>query len=598
MTLSLPCLPLIERELRVALRKKRPVRRRLVTASLSAGGACLCLTLGGYLSPLFPAGSAGAGLHKLLCLAGLYVVSTAPALVAGAFANERQEQTLGLLFLSGLSATEVFASKALSAVLVAGTDLFALFPMLALPFLVGGVSWDVFTATVLTLPSLLVLGLAITLLASVLTTDEGAALAVAALVAAILCAGPVAIHFAQARFSGAAPAQWWLRLSPVYMPWLIWNGRAPRRELWSGLGLVLAWSGLGFAAAAAALKRLWRQQEQGGATAGWRGGMWRLVHGGPRRRHTLAAQWLDRNPFVWLAARDGQSTFLAWAVVGVIIAAWLGCWAVWGARWPSLLNLLFSLALLNAAFRWVIFYAAAKALAGPRRDGSFELLLTTRLEPSDLVEGGFLSLNVQFRRVGRCILALEAVLLAGGLATRHWTVAALFVYSVGAAALLVWAWPVARGRRPSREGIPGVIQGPHLSPGWQRAATAMWAGLNSGRPAFAVWHSAGTSPWIWVLNLYNFYMFGFVFRTFADFPTGSPLQVKVAAAVAAFLVLAVCAEILGVKANPAGNRLIGQFRDVVREPLPDRDDPAFKQWKVWERLPYHRKVPWYLRRIG
>src|ERR1035438_9150040 len=102
-------LPIIERELRVSLRKKRPVRRRLQVAALAVGGTLLFLLLSAV------AGQRGAGhtLHQLLCLVAGYLVLRTPRLTAGIFAEERREQTLGLLFLSGLGATEVFASKLL-----------------------------------------------------------------------------------------------------------------------------------------------------------------------------------------------------------------------------------------------------------------------------------------------------------------------------------------------------------------------------------------------------------------------------------------------------------------------------------------------------
>ena len=492
----------------------------------------------------------------------------------------------------------MFVSKTLSAALVGGINLLALFPMLALPFLIGGVPWDLFVGTVVTLPALLLLALALTLLASVLTSEEGASVALAAALGAGLCILPIAVHFARLRLGATPPDGWWLRLSPAYIPWKIWTGRAMRREIWSGCALTLVWSGLMFAAAAAVLRRLWREQAFGGATVGWQGAWGRWWHGGPGRRRALAARWLDLNPFVWLTARDRQLTCLAWAVVAGVIVAWCGCWTVWGSRWPSVLNLFFTFALLNAALRWVMFYAAARALAQPRRDGSFELLLTTRLEPEDIVLGGLQALNVQFCRVGRCVLALEVLGLLAALMTRRWTGSALFVYAVGAAVLLTWAWPAARGWRPSPAVIPGVVRAPAQRLGWQRAFTAMWAGLNSGRPAFAVWRSAGVRPWVWLLNLYNVYMFGFSFSGFATFPTGSPLQLKLALGVAAFLGLALILQGLANTPDPVGARLLGQFREVVREPLPDRDDPAFKHWDVGDRLRPARKVPWLLRRIG
>jgi hypothetical protein len=112
-------MPIIERELRVALRKQQPVRTRLKVAALSAGGAALFL--------LFAALTGGQGigrfLDEALCAVGLSFVLQAPHLVAGSLAEERRNQTLGLLFLSGLGAGEVFASKFLSAALIAFTNL-------------------------------------------------------------------------------------------------------------------------------------------------------------------------------------------------------------------------------------------------------------------------------------------------------------------------------------------------------------------------------------------------------------------------------------------------------------------------------------------
>ena len=171
----MPCLPLIERELRVALRKQRPAQARLKVAALSTGVSLLFLFYGVL------AGDRGVGrtLELFLCLGGLYYVLQAPLLTAGVLAEERRNQTLGLLFLSGLGAWEVFASKFLSSALIAFTNLLAIFPMLALPFLIGGVSCDLFLAIICALPVLMLFALAVSLLASVLTREDGSAVVVA-----------------------------------------------------------------------------------------------------------------------------------------------------------------------------------------------------------------------------------------------------------------------------------------------------------------------------------------------------------------------------------------------------------------------------------
>jgi len=337
----------------VALRKQRPAQRRLKVAALAAGGAMLFLLLGAYTHDP----RVGSRLEQLLCLAGLYFVLRAPGLTAGVLAEERRNQTLGLLFLSGLGAGEVLAAKFLSSALVAFADLLAIFPVLALPFLAGGISFDLFLATICGLPALMLFALAVSLLASVLTREDGAALVLAVALGALVCVLTPAIYLAQSHFfPGARPSRWWFGLSPAYGPHLVFSsgfGAGQRAEFWRNLVLTLGWSALALGAAAFALKRLWRQPEAAEGTGGWRGRWRRFVHGGRESRRRLARQWLEENPFVWLAGRDRQPATLGWLVVGGVILAWLLCWAAWPARWPGAQNFFITATLLNLALAWL-----------------------------------------------------------------------------------------------------------------------------------------------------------------------------------------------------------------------------------------------------
>src|SRR5438093_8093606 len=241
-------LPIIERELRLALRKQRPVRRRLRMAAACAGGTVLFL----LMAQVTGNGQASRELHQIFCLVGLYTVLRAPQLAAGLFARERRDQTLGLLFISGLSAGEVFLSKVLSAAAMAFTDLLAIFPMLALPFLMGGVSFDLFLATIFCLPSLLLFALSVALLASVLSDDDGAAVLLAAWIGLAICALPPVVSLANGYFSGTPASPWGLRLSPAYGAWLVLSrfSSATAIEFWRSFAATAGWSGLCLTAAA------------------------------------------------------------------------------------------------------------------------------------------------------------------------------------------------------------------------------------------------------------------------------------------------------------------------------------------------------------
>lgn len=560
------CLPLIERELRVALRKQRPAEGRLKIAALAALGSVLFLYLG------MVAGSRGVGrsLEQLLCLAGLSFVLRAPMLTAGVLAEERRNQTLGLLFLSGLGAGEVFASKFLSSALVAFTNLLAIFPMLALPFLTGGVPFDIFLAATCALPTLMLFALAMSLLASVLTRDDGAAVVLASCLGVLLCALAPAIYLARSYFApGATPHAWWLRLSPAYGPYLVWTAfrsgfkAGERAEFWQNLALTLGWSALALGAAAFALKRMWREREVEAASAGWRERWREWAHGGRESRQRLARTWLEVNPFVWEAARDRQPATLGWLVIGGIVLLWLLCWAAWPSRWPSVQNFFVTATLLNSVLAWLTRYAAAQALGQARRDGAYELLLTTPLNPSDIVWGTLEAVRWHFRGLVRFVFLLNALMLLGGLLTRAWNQTALTEYFVIWACLLTWSRRLVR----------------RLS----RVLPVMWASLNCGRPAQAVWRTSGLNSWSWIWIVFNLQILG---RGLRGFPTGSILETVFVMFIAmVWIIVSVSKSTVSV-ASICEMRLISEFREIVREPLPDPSDPRFKKWNVRERFPW------------
>ena len=546
------------------------MRSRLRVAALAVCGTLLFLLLatnGGAGARL-----AGRTLHQLLCLVAGYLVLQTPRLTAGVFAEERRQQTLGLLFLSGLGATEVFASKLFSAALVAFGDLLALFPMLAVPFLIGGVSFELFLATICALPNILLFVLAVCLLASVLTRDDGTAVILTTVLLVVLCgAGPL-FYLAQSQFSpGATPSSAWLLLSPAYGPFLVWRGLGATQvsAFWRNWGMTLAWSGLCLGMAAATLKSLWREREDEFGAVGWRARWQEWLHGDARGRRQLASTWLEVNPFVWLAARDRQPAILAWLVVGGIVSGWLVCWAAWPHRWPSVPNFFLTATLLNLALRWLIHYTAARSLGEARRDGSYELLLTTPLKPSDIVWGQFEALGWHFRLVTRTVLGLEIAMLLGGLAVRSWTGSALFVYGVVWMILLLWALGQTRD--------------------WQATSFALWVSLNCGRPAHAVWRTTGLNSWSWIWILFNLQ---FLFSKLPTFPTGSTFEVVFASIIGGLILVAFLGKRvlnMGKATHVAKHwerRLVSEFREIVREPLPDPQDPRFKKWDGRERFPW------------
>ncbi len=124
-----------------------------------------------------------AGLHVVLM--GL-ICLVVPLMTADCIAREKREGTLGLLFLTPLTAGGIVAGKGLAQALRAMTLWVSVAPVLTIPFVMGGIGWADASAFLALEFSVLVLCLAAGLLASTLVKGRGAAFVVALLLAAII----------------------------------------------------------------------------------------------------------------------------------------------------------------------------------------------------------------------------------------------------------------------------------------------------------------------------------------------------------------------------------------------------------------------------
>jgi hypothetical protein len=222
--------------------------------------------------------------------------------------------------------------------------------------------------------------------------------------------------------------------------------------------------------------------------------------------------------------------------------------------------------LFNLALSWLGRYSAAKSVGTPRQDGSYELLLTTPLGPQEIVRGEPVALQILFRPVLRFVLVLEAIMMVAGLLLRKWNGEALTVYFVIWAFFLYWT----------------------SAQGWwryQKVLPVMWTSLNCGRPALAVWRTSGLHSWSWLWVLFNIHT---LFSGFSNFPTGSPPELILVSFVAGiFLIFVLIRFLFGdTEAARRERRLISEFREIVREPVPHPHDPRFRKWDVKERFPW------------
>ena len=182
-------LPVIARELRASARQPFTYYLRVVGVTVLLLASLLFGLHFGFEPalgrPLFGA------LHGTLFSAIWLLV---PLLTADCISRERREGTLGLLFLTPLTGTDIVVAKGLVHGLRAITLWLAVLPVLTVPFLMGGVSWSQAALSALVNANAICWALAAGLLASAWSKAWLRALLVATLLACVflllLCAGP------------------------------------------------------------------------------------------------------------------------------------------------------------------------------------------------------------------------------------------------------------------------------------------------------------------------------------------------------------------------------------------------------------------------
>ncbi len=555
--------PIIERELRVALRRHRAVRSRFYAAAIGAGVVVFFLLIG------LAGGSrlVGRQLHSILFYVGLYMaIVPATTISVGLFSEERRNQTMELLYLAGVGPGELFGGKLLGGILAASCNLLALSPFLAVPFLTGGISFDLFLATIACFPALLLMVTSIGVLSSVLCRDDGSAFICAVVIGGILClATPVPYNMGM-MLAGAPPfSAKWLCLSPAYGPYLVAQNFGANRPgvFWLGWGATLGWAVLCVGIAGLLLKRTWRIELERNVDAGRLAGWEALIHGDREWRFELRWRLLATNPFQWLVEQDRRPVAVAWGIVGGVSCIWLAGWCAWPWVWPSPANFYLTAGLLITGMELVMAYAAAQRIGNDRRDGALELLLTTPMSTEEIVDGQCAALKRMFRPVRATVFGICVLMMLGGLLRGGWNTASLVSY------VLIWC----------------ILLGWCLRSMDRSTALSMWIGANAARPAYAIFRFRRQGPWYWVIMVFNFRN---IFRAFGrgsgvHFPTGSPPEL-IFVGLFSFVMLCVAAT-AQFSPNKMRQRLIAELRSIAREPLPATQDPRFKKWDVRQRLP-------------
>jgi hypothetical protein len=403
-------LPVVERELRVAARKRSTFWSRIAAAIV----ALIIAT--GFLALKFGAPSLGRGIFAVLTWLSLFA-----ALSAGLFftsdclSEEKREGTMGLLFLTDLRGYDVALGKLLATSLRAFYSLLAVLPVLGLTLTLGGVTGAQFWKTALALVNALFLSLTTGLFVSAISRDSQKAMAGTLLLVLLLAVGGPLLDLLLAMMSGRFNP--FLSVaSPGYV--FVTAGAWGRAPFWTALVInqFIAWTLLGLSCVL--LPRTWQQRTEIRRTNSKESAFAevRLARAASRRK------LMGVNPVLWLASRERWPAVVVWIVAILTVfaavltlvntaanAVYTGTWVLWNYLGGAVTLILY-LAVTSHACRFFV---------ETHRSGLIELLLATPLKEKQIVHGQWRALLRMFAVPLGIYLAVQ--LFAAVMAQLSWS---------------------------------------------------------------------------------------------------------------------------------------------------------------------------------
>lgn len=372
-------LPIAQRELRVAARKRSTFWTRLLAAALTLVIASLLLLVFTTSSGLFP--TRGKILFLVLAWAAfIYALAAGVFLTSDCLSEEKREGTLGLLFLTDLRGYDVVLGKLAATSLHAAYGLVAAFPILALCLLLGGLLAEEFWKGILAIANMLFFSLAVGMLASCLSREPLRAMNATILFLSFLIGVPYLIDHGLADWR-SVPSVALARLVTPFHPFLsIHSGST--RGYWLSLLLshLIAWFCLALAAGRAPF--CWQETRLRQSTPAAR------LH----QSHRRAAQ-RSSDPLLWLASRGRH--FRTWILAALLIA--IAIIGLGGYPWRTLRGV--SQFVLTVAglllYVWMTAHATRFFFEGVR-SGALELILCTPITPQEVIRAQWRSFMATF----------------------------------------------------------------------------------------------------------------------------------------------------------------------------------------------------------
>jgi hypothetical protein len=401
-------LPIVERELREAARKRRTFQLRTTVAVVTSLIAASMIVFSYGAST----GRIGKGLFGILSfLAFFYCMVEGARNAADCVSEEKREGTLGLLFLTDLQGYDVVLGKFAAVAARSFQGLVAFIPVLAVALIIGGVTIGEFWRTVVALINTLFFSLCLGVLVSCLSHSAYKALITVLGVLAAVTAMPFLLQKLAIWSSGTVRLLFG-SISPAYAGYLSTDAAysASPSEFWTSL--VLSHAGAwGFLAASSALIPFaWQDREVSQADAVRKRFAWLLPK--PAERAKTRERMLEHNPIFWLAARNEGERRLIWTLLIVSCGVWMGVVLTYRTNGPIVS--VFSSGILffiTVTLRIWMALQGSRHLAEARSNQALELFLATPLSTEEIIAGQKLAAKHLFLGPTAVVAAAETFAL-------------------------------------------------------------------------------------------------------------------------------------------------------------------------------------------
>lgn len=408
-------LPVVDRELRVS-------SRRPITYWIRFIGASMAIGIAAWIWAVSPANAAPGTLandlfYTLPILALIYSLMAGVVVTADCISEEKRDGTFGLLFLTDLKGYDIVLGKLAATSLNCCYGLLAVFPILAIPILLGGLAVGEFWRVVLVLSNTLFFSLSAGILASAVSYNERKAMAAALTLILLTVALPPLIGWIDAqRSSRFIFDRTCLLSSPPYSLYMAVDAHYTplRSHFWLSVGVThgVGWCFLVLASWLAPM--FWQDRPLVGKPATWRDAWLRAKYGAGAARDWYRTRLLDINPIYWLVSRDRLKPVYVLAFLALAASGWLWLFAKYRQDMLDSATHVTTALLLHTAIKLWLASEACRPFAHDRRSGALELILSTPLSVDDILRGQLWAFQRQFGPAVGIILLVDLVMVTAG----------------------------------------------------------------------------------------------------------------------------------------------------------------------------------------